>query len=89
MLSSRLARKRTSIASMSSSMFCVFRSIVGTTTSVRQCAGMPREKSMRGSTHGVVSSVAKRFTTDTASWLAASTPRAAMAPSIHSSTPAS
>ena len=45
-------------------------SIVGTTTSVRDCAGMPFEKSMRGRRSGVTSSVASQFVNVMASWLA-------------------
>ena len=53
-------------------MFRALVSIVGTTTSVRDCGGIPSEKSIRGSGCGVTSSVASQFTIATASWLAAS-----------------
>ena len=45
--------------------------IVGITTSVRACAGIPREKSIRGNGCGVTSSVASQFTRPTANWLVA------------------
>jgi hypothetical protein len=41
-------------------------SMVGVTTRVRMSAGMPPEKSMRGSGSGVASSVASQFTKATA-----------------------
>ncbi len=53
-------------------MFSALVSIVGTTTSVRDAGGNPREKSIRGSGRGVTSSVASQFTIPTASWLVAS-----------------
>ena len=68
-LSSRFARKRTSSASTRSSMFCGSVSSVGTTTSVRDCAGMPAEKSMRGSGCGRTNKVASQFTRVSANWL--------------------
>ena len=73
--SSRLARNRTSSASTRPSMSSALVSIVGTTTSVRDCGGSPCEKSMRGSGRGVTSNVASQFTIPTASWLVASSRR--------------
>ena len=52
-------------------MLAMLPSRVGTTTSVRDSAGMPFEKFMRGSARGDSSSVAIQFTTVSASWLAA------------------
>ena len=46
--------------------------MVGTTTSVRDSAAMPAEKSIRGSACGVTSNVASQFTSVTANWLVAS-----------------
>ncbi len=45
-------------------------SIVGTTTIVRHSAGMPAEKSRRGSRQGFTSNVDSQFISATASWLA-------------------
>jgi len=56
-----MARKRTSSASMRPSTAPEFASMVGTTTSVRESAGIPAEKSMRGSMRGVASSVTSQF----------------------------
>lgn len=47
-------------------------SIVGTTTSVRDCAGIPRKKSIRGNGRGATTKVASQFMVATASWLVAS-----------------
>ena len=61
--------------------------MVGTTTSVRDCAGMPAEKSIRGSGCGVTSSVASQFTSATANWLTASSERMPIDHSNQSGTP--
>ncbi len=62
-------------------------SIVGTTTSVRDCDAIPREKSMRSIECGVTSNVASQFTIPTASWLAARARRIPSATSTSSATP--
>ena len=43
--------------------------IVGTTTNVRDSAGMPLDKSMRGNGCGATNSVASQFVSVTANWL--------------------
>ncbi len=64
-------------------MFSALVSIVGTTTSVRDCEGSPREKSIRGSGRGVTSNVAIQLTMPSPSWLVASSRSTA---SVHSRT---
>ena len=54
---------------------------------MRDCAGIPREKSMRGKGRGVTSNVASQFTMPTASWLAAIATRSASATSVSPVTP--
>ena len=83
-LPSRLARNRTSSASIRSSMFWALVSMLGITTSVAASAGMPREKSIRGNGCGATSSVASQFTKATASWLVESSKRMPMSASCQS-----
>jgi hypothetical protein len=62
-------------------------SSAGTTTRVRDCGGMPAEKSIRGSGLGPASELAKRFTSATASWLKASSAVTAISRSIQPRAP--
>jgi len=86
-LPSRLARKRTSRASIRLSILRGLVSRVGTTTSVRNVAGMPAEKSMRGSGWGDASRVASQLTRATANWPVASRARMAVGRSNQAATP--
>ena len=65
----------------------VLASIVGTTTRARDPAGMPREKSIRGSGRGATRTVASQFTNATAIWLVASTQRTPITASTQSGSP--
>jgi len=64
-------------------------SMLGTTTRVRAPAGMPLEKSIRGSVRGATSSVAAQLTSATPSSLNASTPNSAVVAHNHAGTAAS
>ena len=61
--------------------------MVGTTTSVRDDAGIPLEKSIRGSGCGVASKLASQFTSATAKWLAPSNAGTLISANRHPATP--
>ena len=68
-------------------MLPVLEIIVGMTTRALDDAGMPLEKSMRGSALGVTSRVASQLTSETASWLVAITAMTTTRTRRHPTTP--
>src|SRR5262245_21431261 len=57
--------------------------MVGTTTIVRHSTGIPSAKSRRGSRRGSTNNVQNQLTSETANWLAETSPNKATAPNTH------